>query len=379
MAGSLRIRPLKSGGNTYTVIYRLDGRQTSTTFDTAPAAQRFMADIDTKGPALAREIAEARRTGRTIADDTPTVAELVDRYVKARSGIKLGTRRKYERIARDFAGTPFGRRPIDAAIRADAAGWIRSLEVSGLSHKTITDRKSLVSAALKDAVDDGVIGRNPLTKVKAARTERREMQILSPAEFYRLLDTAEPEWRPLLLTLISTGMRIGEARALQVRDLHLSERPPTLTIARGFEHTGGSEAILGAPKTERGRRTISLPPETAATLAAVTKGRKGEAFVFVRDGKPLGRQALQRRWPRWMRDSGIDRRIRPHDLRHSHAAWMIAQGVSLTALQHRLGHASIKVTSDVYGHLLPEAQVQMARAAELAMTIAPESVAAIEG
>lgn len=362
---TLRTRTLADGTLTFTVLYRLDRRQTSTTFDTARAARQFMADIKAKGKEQARDIAEARSTNGAGIADLPTVAELVQRHVDARSGIKLGTRRKYERIARGLAGTPLGRLPIDAATRADGARWVRDMEIEHLSHKTITDRKSLVSAALKDAVDDGLIGRNPLTKVRAARTERREMTILTRDEFDRVLAAAEPEWRPLLITLITTGMRIGEATALQVRDLHFGETPPTLTISRGWEHTGGPERILGAPKTERGRRTISLPPDTVNALQPLATGRKPEDFIFTSGGGPIRRGQMDDRWHRWLKAAGIERHVRLHDLRHSHAAWMIGAGASLTALQHRLGHASITVTSDVYGHLLPEAQVQMARAAAL--------------
>lgn len=362
---SLRTRTLADGSLTYTVLYRLDGRQTSTTFDTAKAAERFREDGARLGWQAAREIADARRDAGRTNVDAPTVAELVQRHVDSRSGIKLGTRRKYERIARGLASTPLGRLPIDAATRADAARWVRDMELEHLSHKTITDRKSLVSAALKDAVDDGMINRNPLTKVRAARTERREMSILTRDEFDAVLEAAEPQWRPLLVTLITTGMRIGEATALQVRDLHLSEAPPTLTIARGWEFTGGSERILGAPKTERGRRTIALPPDAVDVLRPLATGRKPEDFVFTDKGGAIRRGQLPDRWRRWVLAAGIDRKVRVHDLRHTHAAWMIAAGVSLTALQHRLGHASITVTSDVYGHLLPEAQVQMARAAAL--------------
>ena len=114
-----------------------------------------------------------------------------------------------------------------------------------------------------------------------------------------------------------------------------------------------------------GRRTIALPPDTVDVLAPLAVGRKSDDFVFVVGGGPIRRGQMQDRWRRWVRAAGITKAVRLHDLRHSHAAWMIAAGVSLTALQHRLGHASITVTSDVYGHLLPEAQVQMARAAAL--------------
>lgn len=364
---SLRIRTLKGGSATYTVLFRDDGRQTSETFDTERAARAFMRDVERHGTATARRILDSRRTHGP--DVVRTVAEQITAHVAALSGITLGTRRRYERIRDGIAAHRLGTLPLDVVHRTDVADWVRDLADAGLSGKTINLRKQLLSAAFVRAVDDELMVRNPAHGVKAPRTERREMCILTAAEFDAILERVDPPWRPLILTLAGTGLRIGEATALQVRDVHLDQAPPTLTVSRGWVDTGGPERITGAPKTERGRRTIALPPRVVAAISPLAAGRPPSAWLFVGDdGGPASRDHAYQRWIRWVKSSGIGKAPRLHDLRHTHVSWLIADGLPLTTIQHRLGHASIKVTSDVYGHLLPESQIQAARAAERALS-----------
>lgn len=360
-------------GTTHAVLFREHGRQTSETFDDLPSAQQFKDMLERMGVAAARRVLDARE-GITPTHRTPTVAEQVAHHVDSLSGINAGTLAGYRTIARQIADTALGPMPIDCVTRTDVAAWIRAQESSGASSKTIRNRQSLLSAAFTRAVEDEVIARNPAHRARIARTERREMTFLSPAEVLILLERATPHYRPLIVTLFGTGLRFGEATALQVRHVHLDDAPPTLTVARAWKKDG----TAGPPKTKKGRRTISLPPEVAAVLWPLVDGRGPDELVFT---NMAGRRILQASfhdlWQGWIADEGWDletrtriprvpalrKRPRPHDLRHSHASHMIGRGISVFDLQHRLGHESIQTTADVYGHLLPEAQITAARAA----------------
>src|SRR5690606_36460618 len=101
--------------------------------------------------------------------------------------------------------------------------------------------------------------------------------------------------------------------------------------------------------------------------------RDGDEWLFVNAaGNPLQQSSIGKAWRRWRQKAGIGRRARVHDLRHSHASYMIGAGMNLLDLQHRLGHESLKTTGDTYGHLLPEAQVQAARMAEAMFDTTPQ-------
>lgn len=281
--------------------------------------------------------------------------------------------------------TPLGHLPLDAVTRDDVAAWIRTQEASGAASKTIRNRHALLSAAFTRAVDDGTTASTPARRARISRTVRREMTFLTPAEFELVLQRATPHYRPLLLTLFGTGLRLGEATALQIGDLHLEDVPATLTVARAWKNGG----VLGPPKTARGRRTIALPREVAEAPRDVAGDRAPGELVFVNMGGRRVQQAtLHDLWQTWIDDTEWEPRTRSrvprspalrkvpriHDLRHSHAAYMISRGVNLYDLRHRLGHESIQTTADVYGHLLPESQIQAARAASWSSDLSPSRI-----
>lgn len=114
---------------------------------------------------------------------------------------------------------------------------------------------------------------------------------------------------------------------------------------------------------------MTLPPSIVSEIApSVEKAGMGGYVFQGLDGKHLRRSwFLEAVWYPALDRAGVERRPRIHDLRHSHASWLIAQGVGLPVIQRRLGHESIKTTIDAYGHLAPDAWAGAADAAELAL------------
>lgn len=358
---------------TWAVLFRDGGKQRSETFDDLPSAEQFADMVERMGVAAARRVLDARE-GIAPTHRTPTVAEQVRHHIDALSGVTAGTVSGYRAIADQIAASTLGPMPIDCVTRPDVSAWIRAQEQSGAASKTIRNRQSLLSAAFARAVDDELIARNPAHRAKIARTERREMVLLTPDEMRTLLARVTPHYRPLITTLFGTGLRLGEATALQVRDIHLEQSPPTLTVARAWKKGG----MLGPPKTKKGRRTISLPDEVVTAIAPLLEGRAPTDLVFTNmAGRRVLQASLHDLWQGWIADDQWDQATRTriprvpalrktprlHDLRHGHASHMIGRGISVFDLQHRLGHESIQTTADVYGHLLPEAQITAARAA----------------
>ena len=370
---SLSQKVRSDGTIAYRVLFRHNGKQRSETFDTPAAQKRFKNNADRLGIDAALAILD---TYGDSSDGLPTLAEYMTHYVDTRSGITEGTRHTNRRIAGEIAQTPLGQTPLDSITRAAVAGWIRDLERGGFAGKTIRNRHSLLSAALSAAVADELIPYNRAKGARIAETERKEMVILTPDEVQRILDFAPDHYKPVVQFLWGTGARFGEMAALKVGDVRLTETPATVSIVRAWKKGPGATFVLGAPKTRRGRRTISLPSSLVDILRPLLNRPPDEWLFLNAHGNPVQQSSFGKEWGRWRRKADLGKSPRVHDLRHSHASYMIGRGMNLLDLQHRLGHESLKTTGDTYGHLLPEAQVQAARIAESMFT--PSPVAQIE-
>lgn len=222
---------------------------------------------------------------------------------------------------------------------------------------------------LKTAVIDGLIGRSPCLGIDLPKqTSHEEMRFLDPAQIEVLADAVEPRFRALIFTAAYTGMRWGELAALKVRRLNLLKG--TVEIVESMSEING---VLHIQSTKTGKpRTLSLPRSLCDMIGEhLGLYPSGEDFVFSSaEGRPLRRNFYRRHYlPALVRSeldpdlclcnnkSMCNRRHRPlyrfHDLRHTCAALLIAQGAHPKEIQERLGHSTITLTFDRYGHLFP--------------------------
>lgn len=252
----------------------------------------------------------------------------------------------------------------------DDRDWIVARRKAGASPKTIANYHGLLSAVFKSAVEKGLITRNPCDGVKLAPidddTEDDEDKVfLTEKEFALLRACMHESDRDFLTVSVGTGLRWGELTALKVKDLSLDASPATLTVRRAWKSNGRGEFALeqhgrfylGKPKTKESRRRITLAPMVVTALRRAIDGRAPDDLIF---GATRGGRLIQGNWyeSRWQRaikaaqEKGLEKTPRFHDLRHTHAAWLISGGVPLPVIQKRLGHKSIQITVDVYGGLL---------------------------
>ncbi len=207
---------------------------------------------------------------------------------------------------------------------------------------------------LKCAVLWGYLNRNPADPVKPPTLPHREMDFLTPAEVRLLLPHSDDWYRPLLATAILTGVRQGELLAIQWGDIDWVSR--TLRIQRSVWN-----GQFQAPKTARSVRNVGMPRTLAdALMLHKTRAPANEHdLVFTTpEGQPIDPANLRNRvFEPALRAAGL-RHIRFHDLRHTYASLLINQGENIKFVQTQLGHASIQMTVDKYGHLLPDAHVQ---------------------
>lgn len=352
------VESLKSGR--YKVRYRHGGKQSSQTFDTRREAQRFASLLDVLGPQRALD----QLFDEQQQEQVPSLDDLAEQHIELLTGVEDGTRLTYRRLWSRTWGPLLGAIPANQLGRDDIARATNTLAAT-YSAKSLKNQRGLLAAVCERAVDQRYLTVNPTRRLRLPRAkeaERTDMRILTPDEFAGIVARLSPHYRPFVRFLAGTGARFGEVVVLEVRDVAL----PNVRIRRGLKWSPDNNRVVGATKTRRGNRTVTLPAEVQRDLAALTEGRDADALVFT---APKGGRIQHRTfWSDiWLPAvEHLAPRPRIHDLRHSHAAWLLGQGVPIHVVQARLGHESIKTTVDTYGGLLPDAQVAAAAAADAA-------------
>ncbi|MDJ0952614.1 MAG: site-specific integrase, partial [Acidimicrobiia bacterium] len=217
--------------------------------------------------------------------------------------------------------------------------------------ETVARTMRWVRLTLNQAVRDRRIAASPADGVRLPRPHPTEMRLLDPTEVAALASSLPDRYSSLAITAAYTGMRWGELAGLQMGDLDLLRR--RLTIRRTLVEATGQPPQLGPPKSKASERSIALPRVVVETLT-----HHLEAYPAISDmvwtteeGALLRRGSFGRIWRKAVAES-VGPPCRIHDLRHTHAAWLIADGEHPKAIQTRLGHGSIAVTMDRYGHLM---------------------------
>lgn len=369
------------------------------TFAEPTAAYEFGSLVDKVGGARAREVLIARQS----ATGAPTLRAFTREYLDSTSGmltgIEQGTRDGYKAIAERAFLPILGDYPLDAIDKDDIGRWVawqeaqpsRRSKGQNLSSKTIKNYHALLSSILAAAVDKKIIDRNPAHRTRLPKGTKREAVFLSPEEFNALLHFIPVYYKPLVYFLVSTGIRWGEATALTWADLNLTTQPATVRVSKAWKKATGGP-VLKHPKSSKARRTVAMHAGLVAALG--TPGARDElVFPGRRSGKHLWHARFTESTWKPAVEKAMDKDLcaklgltplsawpNPHDLRHTHASWLIAAGVPLPYIQARLGHEKITTTVDTYGHLVPDAHEKMSNATGtiLAGVSVPGSQAAIE-
>jgi len=382
---NLQTRTLADGSKRYRVAYRLDGKQTSDTFDDEDAAQRQLRRVREVGPEQARAALEAEAKGPGAS--STTVAEWTAHHLEVATGITDGTRSEYARLAERTFLKVLGRRSLDTLTSDDVRRWVNAQTKTPTragtptSSKTIVNAHGLLSTVLSSAVEAGLITKNPAKGIPISRGEHKEMVFLTEGEFTRLLGHIPQHYVPFVLFLASTGCRWGEATALSWGDVDLDSTQPFARIRRAWKKGPGAAKELGTTKTRRGVRRVPLYPDLVALLRPL-RGAP-ESFVFtsprqkvianhtfhMRVWQPAvsafagdevetvwepGGPGRRRRVQKVIR-KGPGKRPRVHDLRHCAASWMVHGDADPLLVQNALGHEDIRTTLGTYGHLRGDA------------------------
>lgn len=226
-----------------------------------------------------------------------------------------------------------------------------------LAAKTVHNCHGVLFSLMRFAVDQRYRRDNPCAGTSLPKREQKEMRFLSDPEIARLVAALPEHWQPLVLLLVATGLRWGEAVGLRVGRVDLlAKKPKLLVVEHLHELSSTGEMVFTDPKSARSRRTVSFPLKVALHLTAAVAGKAPDEMVFttVTGLKVRARNFRRQVWLPALTAAGLEG-LRIHDLRHSHAAILISAGRPLSAISRRLGHSSIAVTDALYGHIREEA------------------------
>ncbi|MEV3853093.1 site-specific integrase [Streptomyces sp. NPDC050095] len=395
----IKDRAKSDGTVSYTVMWRAGGvrggKQESEVFDNETAAGRFRDLVNGHG----QEWPPGWVRGRGFAEDVRDAGEMFEpfalHYVDQLTGVQGDTKAEYRKLIHQKLSPWFrsySMRDGEGGLNPDLIrAWVNDLEAGRraphdaegtrrrkLSPKTIRNVHGLLSGICQSSVErtPPLRTKNPCAGTRLPRKDdgvEDEMVFLERDEWALLRShLVDQDARELADALAETGARWGEVTALQPRDLVRRNGRPAIRIQRAWKRDEDGVGYLGAPKTVKARRTLVITNNLDQMLRRRAKGISATDLLF--EGPKGGR------WDTWTfrslrwhpaiegaRAEGLTKAPRVHDLRHSHASWLIAAKVPLPAIQGRLGHESITTTVDRYGHLLDALDDEVVAAVDWAM------------
>lgn len=362
-------------GEVHRVVWRQNGAKEQQTFTERPAAEDFLAHVKASGDRWPRGWVKGKGWADEVGDQgAPTFRHYAEQTITARSKADARTKADYLAMLERHVYPLIGDKPVDRITRFDVSAVADKMTSEGKAPKTIANVHALLSSVLRDAVGDELVHRNPavgaLRVLPDVKTE--DMVFLTPQEFALIAHNLPVGTeRDLARLLFGTGLRWSEATALQRHDVDLLNRR-VLHVRRAWKRRGGLFE-LGGPKTNRGRRTLTLSAELVDLLAGYMVGDPA-GFVFTTvNGRPIRHSNYYNRV--WLpavaaaQEDGLESRPGLHALRHSHVGVLIDEKVTLPAIQRRLGHESIQTTIDRYGHLMPDHADEINAAVDRALTV----------
>lgn len=301
------------------------------------------------------------------------------------------TARRYQSVIDKYLLPEFGRTPIGRVTHEVVQRYVNRLSAAADAEGTplhaagtVRNVYAVLRTAMAKGVRMGLVRVNPCTDIDLPRAQREEMLFLTADEVRAVAETIDPHYRVLIYTAAYTGMRAGELGGLQRRDVDVLRG--VVLVRRALKDVNG-RLELGPTKTHA-QRTIALPGFLRNMLHEHLLASEGgpETPVFtMKSGGPLRHGLVYGRYFK-RAVAGFERRgvyhpgalpaakhgLRFHDLRHTCAALSIASGAHPKLIASRLGHSTITITLDRYGHLFPSVEEALADALDAAFAAQPE-------
>ncbi len=282
-----------------------------------------------------------------------TFADWLDQYHASAQHKRPTTAARDEVVARRHFLPALGNRPLAAITPLEVRAVVDRMAET-LAPATVRTNYGVLRAIFGAAVASDLIARSPCRGIKLPAQERPPIRFLSAAELEKLAAATPVDYRPAVYLAGVLGLRWSEVAGLRVGAVDFLRR--RLAVTETVAEVGGR--LVAAPvKTAASRRTLSMPPFLVDMLAEHLRRTRrtdpGDYVLQAPGGGPMRAANFRARvWRPAVRAAGLDG-LTFHGLRHTAAGLMIEVGAHIEAIKQRMGHSSIRVTSDVYGSLLP--------------------------
>ena len=271
--------------------------------------------------------------------------------VRTRSGTsyKPSALRSYERELRRRVLPEFGQTRLSSLTRNMVQDFVDRLVGEGCSASAVRNAVLPLRAIYRRAIDRGEVDLNPTAKLSLPAVRLRKERVPRPSEAAALIAAVPLTDRAVWATALYAGLRRGELQALDWS--HIDLEAGVIHVQRSWDPRAG----LIEPKSKAGNRNVPIADALRVHLLThrLHQGRGGQGFVFTsKSGRPFDSTGLATRARKAWAGLGLEP-VGLHDCRHTYAAFMIAAGINTKALCTYMGHSTITITLDRYGHLLP--------------------------
>ena len=340
MRGSIQHRPDRPS-QWRARYYGLDGRERSKSFARKIDAERW----------LSAQLAKLDRGEWVDPEHGRVTWTHYSSQLQASRGHLAARTIETDRTCHQRAVPVIGDIPISRLTPELLRRLMAELTAAGYASETVAKTMRWVRLTLNQAVSDRRLLSSPAKGIRLPNPRRSDMRLFNPLEVEFLAEALPERYRSLPLVAAYTGLRWGELTGLRITDIDMLRR--RLTVSSALIEAAREPPRLGQPKTAASERTITLPNIVIKTLALHLQQQPPiDGMVWTTErGAFLRRGSFSRIW-RTAVAASVGQPCRVHDLRHTHAAWLIAAGEHPKTIQIRLGHSSIQVTMDRYGHLM---------------------------
>jgi integrase len=295
-----------------------------------------------------------------------TFGEWANMYLTTIVHLRNVTRGDYERQLRVHILPVFEDWPIAQIQQVDVRRFIAELRAESMAPKTLQKVRLVLRQVFEAARGSGAIKANPCEGIRLPRAQAKDPVFLSAEQVETLARSARQPYGVLVRFAAATGLRPSELCGLRVGRLNLLdgsvEVSEALTVVKGRTEVGPIKT--GVRRTVRVPRSLCQQVGDVLAARRIAEGRVlvAEDYVFTApEGGPLRRDLLHKRILKpAVTAAGLPENLRMHDLRHTCASLLIQLGAHPKVIQEWLGHKSITVTMDVYGHLFPSLSDSMA-------------------
>lgn len=374
-AGTIKEREAKSGMR-YDAVYSYKdaasgkAKRGTKTFTKKSEALKFL-----------QENARNHNKGMTIATGRQTVATFLPKWLadQAETEIRPSTAKSYKSKIDLYIIPALGDHKLTELTANHVNQMTKALLQRKLSPRTVFYARAVLRAALNDALREGLVTRNVVSLSQAVKQKSHKAVALAPEAAQSFLRSVKGDrLEALYVLLISTGMRVGEARGLQWKNVDLLKG--TIAIEATLEWLPKSEPKLASTKTDRSTRTLEIADELIATLKnhksqqeteRIAAGNGWESkypdlndLVFTNlAGDPISYNTVYSQFQRHLTKAGLPK-MRIHDLRHTFVSLMASTNTPILTISRVVGHINTNLTMNTYSHLFSEAQREAMRGVE---------------